>query len=195
MNGIRHLRHASSRKHRANGFTIVELLIVIVVIGILAAITIVVYNGIQDRANNTTTIDGMTKYTKLFQMYAIDNGTYPSTSVYPCLISDASGGCGRVSGSGGCSFSGLAPQSTAFTALLSSYAGSMPTISSQTMSCNGETYKGAYVNANSTNPKTLTMVVYLKGNITCPSIGIASPTYRKQLDQTTMCNYQMPTLP
>jgi len=32
------------------GFTIVELLIVIVVIGILAAITIVSYNGIQDRA-------------------------------------------------------------------------------------------------------------------------------------------------
>lgn len=35
------------------GFTIVELLIVIVVIGILAAITIVAYNGIQARANDT----------------------------------------------------------------------------------------------------------------------------------------------
>ncbi|RYF28607.1 MAG: prepilin-type N-terminal cleavage/methylation domain-containing protein, partial [Chloroflexi bacterium] len=31
------------------GFTIVELLIVIVVIGILAAITIVAFNGIQNR--------------------------------------------------------------------------------------------------------------------------------------------------
>lgn len=35
-----------------SGFTIVELLIVIVVIGILAAITIVAYNGIQDRARS-----------------------------------------------------------------------------------------------------------------------------------------------
>jgi prepilin-type N-terminal cleavage/methylation domain-containing protein len=38
---------------KQTGFTIVELLIVIVVIGILAAITIVAYNGIQNRANDT----------------------------------------------------------------------------------------------------------------------------------------------
>ncbi len=36
-----------------SGFTIVELLIVIVVIGILAAITIVAYNGVQNKANDT----------------------------------------------------------------------------------------------------------------------------------------------
>lgn len=35
-----------------SGFTIVELLIVIVVIGILAAITVVAYNGIQERTRN-----------------------------------------------------------------------------------------------------------------------------------------------
>lgn len=35
------------------GFTIVELLIVIVVIGILAAITIVSFNGVTTKANNT----------------------------------------------------------------------------------------------------------------------------------------------
>lgn len=37
-------------KKSTSGFTIVELLVVIVVIGILAAITIVAYNGIQKRA-------------------------------------------------------------------------------------------------------------------------------------------------
>lgn len=39
---------------RQTGFTIVELLIVIVVIGILAAITIVAYNGVQNRAYDAT---------------------------------------------------------------------------------------------------------------------------------------------
>lgn len=36
--------------HKPYGFTIVELLIVIVVVGLLAGISVVAYNGIQGRA-------------------------------------------------------------------------------------------------------------------------------------------------
>src|SRR5665647_1926715 len=71
---------ASSRR----GFTIVELLIVIVVIGILAAITIVAYNGIQARAENATTISTVEAYRKALLQYAIDNGSYPTIGGF-CL--------------------------------------------------------------------------------------------------------------
>ena len=61
-----------------SGFTIVELLIVIVVIAILAAISIVAYNGIQDRAHNSSIYAGIDAYHKAIKLYAIDNGSYPS---------------------------------------------------------------------------------------------------------------------
>ena len=180
--------------NKKRGFTIVELLIVIVVIAILAAISIVAYNGIQTRAENTKTIDGVAAYTKLFSIYAVDNGTYPATSVYPSLSTAVTSG--KIAGTGGCAYAGQAPNSTAFYDLLTPYATTLPSISQQTMSCNGETYRGAYVNANSTNAKALSMPVYLKGAVDCPSsIGSAKSTSKSQADQTTLCIYAMPTLP
>ena len=65
---------------KRSGFTIVELLIVIVVIGILAAITIVAYNGIQQRAYNTKVVSGASAYLKAFQSYKAINGTYPAVT-------------------------------------------------------------------------------------------------------------------
>ena len=63
------------------GFTIVELLIVIVVIGILAAITIVAYNGIQNRAHDTSVQSDLTTIAKKFEIFKIDaGGTYPDTA-------------------------------------------------------------------------------------------------------------------
>ena len=62
---------------KQNGFTIVELLIVIVVIGILAAITIVAYNGVQDRAKVSRVAHDLQTFTNVFAQYYADNGTYP----------------------------------------------------------------------------------------------------------------------
>lgn len=62
------------------GFTIVELLIVIVIIGILASLVIIAYNGIQDRANNTQTESAVNAWRKALIQYATDNGSYPIAS-------------------------------------------------------------------------------------------------------------------
>jgi general secretion pathway protein G len=59
------------------GFTIVELLIVIVIIGVLAAITVVAYNGIQNRANNSARYGDLKAWVKHFELYKAQEGTYP----------------------------------------------------------------------------------------------------------------------
>lgn len=61
------------------GFTIVELLIVIVVIAILAAITIVAYGGITARANNAKAQTNTANTQKVAEAFNADKGFYPST--------------------------------------------------------------------------------------------------------------------
>lgn len=54
-----------------------ELLIVIVVIAILAAITVVAYNGIQNRANDASVQSDLANIAKKYELYQVDNGAYP----------------------------------------------------------------------------------------------------------------------
>ena len=61
------------------GFTIVELLIVVVVIAILAAITIVSYNGITNRANASASLSLANTWKKKLELYQAENGGYAWT--------------------------------------------------------------------------------------------------------------------
>lgn len=76
---------------RGAGFTIVELLIVIVVIGILAAIVIVAYRGVQQRANNTATASAVNQAIKSIMQYQAEKSASPQAdgSTY-CLTKDNS---------------------------------------------------------------------------------------------------------
>lgn len=75
------------RTIRRSGFTIVELLIVIVVIGILAAISIVAYGGIQNRAVATVLQSDLRNAATQLSIKQVEDGSYPN----PNLPSDVSG--------------------------------------------------------------------------------------------------------
>jgi len=65
------------QRRQQPGFTIVELLIVIVVIGILAAIVIVAYSGIQARTRDNVRISDLRDLQKIVELYKAENGSYP----------------------------------------------------------------------------------------------------------------------
>lgn len=67
-----------SFKSNQKGFTIVELLIVIVVIGILAALVITTFTGIQQRARNTERQTDIKAIHGQVEAYYAQNGRYPT---------------------------------------------------------------------------------------------------------------------
>lgn len=79
------------------GFTIVELLIVIVVIAILAAITIVAYNGIQTRGKTTAAQSAANGMVKKLEAWNALVGNYPT---YCQLATNTTNGTGTATGTG-----------------------------------------------------------------------------------------------
>lgn len=68
---------------KQSGFTIVELLIVVVVIAILAAVTIIAYNGIQNRARTSAVSSAASQAGRQLLTYAPVNGdTYPTEAQF-----------------------------------------------------------------------------------------------------------------
>ena len=62
-----------------SAFTIVELLVVIVVIGILATITMVSYTGITQKATDVTIESDLSNSRKALQLYQVTYDSYPTT--------------------------------------------------------------------------------------------------------------------
>jgi len=85
-----------SRKHK--GFTIVELMIIVVVIGILAGIGVTAYSSVQKKAWNVNRLSELSQWEDLFNIYWARNGEYPphpaSSENFFCLGRDfASDAC------------------------------------------------------------------------------------------------------
>jgi prepilin-type N-terminal cleavage/methylation domain-containing protein len=67
-----------SLKNKQSGFTIVELLIVIVVIGILAGLVITTFSGIQQKARDTTRETDIKALHGQLEAFWAQKGYYPS---------------------------------------------------------------------------------------------------------------------
>lgn len=67
-------------RHGNPGFTIVELLIVVVVIAILATISIVAYTGIQNRGNDAAIQSDLKMIGKQFTIFYTERGRLPLNS-------------------------------------------------------------------------------------------------------------------
>ena len=67
-----------SLKRKESGFTIIELLIVIIVIGILATLVITTFSGIQRNARDRTREADINALHSQIEYYYGQNGTYPT---------------------------------------------------------------------------------------------------------------------
>jgi len=77
-----------SKIKNSRGFTIVELLIVIVVIGILAALVITTYNGIQEKARDTERKTDVNALHGQIEAFQAQNGKYPCIAAATSTCAD-----------------------------------------------------------------------------------------------------------
>lgn len=138
---------------RATGFTIVELLITVTVIGILATIVVTSYGRAQAQSRNTQVAEHIKAYKKALLAYATQNGSYPVSTAaclgtgYPDLDGNATAGdCETWNGSA------TIFEDSAFNTALRPYVGGTPTLPNAKFIVRGDglgLYGGAFVHVGS----------------------------------------------
>ena len=70
------------RKKR-KAFTLIELIMVIAIIGILAALIIISLRGANDKAKDASRKSEVASISKALEMYKVDNNSYPTSAIQP----------------------------------------------------------------------------------------------------------------
>jgi general secretion pathway protein G len=66
-------------RHRARGFTLVEIMVVVVILGILAVLVVPRVVGRTDEARITAARHDIAAIMQALKLYRLDNGRYPTT--------------------------------------------------------------------------------------------------------------------
>lgn len=149
-----------------SGFTIVELLVVIVVIGVLASLVVVAYNGVQQRAYNAKVVSGVNAYLKALYQYKAINDSYPATTSACLGANYPNNACWAANPDG--TVVGLAVNATLDTAL-SQYIQNKPEVGTELISIaplSNQYRGGAFYYGSGVAYATSAPLVgyYLKGN-------------------------------
>jgi prepilin-type N-terminal cleavage/methylation domain-containing protein len=138
------------------GFTIPELLIVIVVIGIIGMIVLLTYKGVATRGYNAQITQGVQQYDKAIRTYRGLNGAYPkvtgedgvTTGVFMTCLGTGypSAQCGVVSGA-------TIVEDGVFNTAISGVIGTrIPLIGKNVITGSGETFIGAVYGIDIVDP-------------------------------------------
>jgi len=73
-------RGAACRRTAARGFTLVEIMVVVVIIGLLAALAIPAFQRVRRRSQNSTVLNDFRVFAQAFETYATQNGAWPVNS-------------------------------------------------------------------------------------------------------------------
>lgn len=90
-----HALHPHSRPRRAAGFTLVELMVVVVIIGLLATVVAINVMPSQDRAMAEKARADIAVLEQAVETYRLDNLGYPSTEQGLAALRQAPGGLAR----------------------------------------------------------------------------------------------------
>lgn len=179
---------------KTNGFTIVELLIVIVVIAILASISVVAYNGVQQRARTSQTTTALAAWIKGIKLYRTEKGVWPNGWV--CL------GSGYGYGPSGTDATGVAQcrqdaagsgliENTTFTNSVKPFMGNgIPTPAMVTGYLNDNQWRRglSYAYGGGDGTQVYIFATY-EGDITCPSAPGVESTSKSLWGGNTNCIY------
>ncbi len=72
-------RHKYGRESRSSGFTLIEVMVVVVILSILAAIVVPKIMGKPDEARVTKVLSDIRSLSAALDLYRLDNFTYPTT--------------------------------------------------------------------------------------------------------------------